>query len=496
MRLIRASTLVLLFSLTACGELPEPPSEPDAGTPDVEQTDAGTDLDAGYESDAGDAGEQPDAGGLPPDTRIDTAPPSMTASREATFVFSSTMAGSSFECALDTTHFTPCSPPTTYSALDQGPHQFRVRAISADGLADPTPAVHAWTVTGDGPASYFIATPTSEGASEPAVFLFDSDDSRATFECALDGEPFEPCTSPALRIDLAPGPHQFEVRAIDRVGNVEREPSRHEWTVASATPVRVRMLAANITSGNHQSYTLGHGTRIFQGLQPDIVMIQEFKYDSSTPSDIRDFVDEAFGPGFVYVREPNKNIPNGVVSRFPIIEWGVWDDPRVNDREFVWARIDVPGPKDLWAISVHLLTKSTGERNLEAQSLVGYVKTNVPEDDYLVIAGDLNTGSRTESCISTLSQVVVTAGPWPVDQDGIDGTNAKRTKPYDWVLPDPDLAPLEIPLQIGSNSFTHGLVFDSRVYEPLDDVAPVLEGDSGAPSMQHMAVGKDFLFAP
>ena len=43
---------------------------------------------------------------------------------------------------------------------------------------------------------------------------------------------------------------------------------------------------------------------------------------------------------------------------------------------------------------------------------------------------------------------------------------------------------------IGSRAFPNGLVFDSRIYTPLAEVAPVLAADSG--NAQHMAVIKDF----
>jgi hypothetical protein len=36
------------------------------------------------------------------------------------------------------------------------------------------------------------------------------------------------------------------------------------------------------------------------------------------------------------------------------------------------------------------------------------------------------------------------------------------------------------------------LVFDSRTYEPLAEVAPVKRGDSAGPNMQHMAVVRAF----
>ncbi len=91
-----------------------------------------------------------------------------------------------------------------------------------------------------------------------------------------------------------------------------------------------------------------------------------------------------------------------------------------------------------------------------------------------MVGGDFNTGSRTENCIETLRNVVVAQAPWPADHNGVDGTNASRRSPYDWVLADKDLDPLEVPLNIGSSTFPNGLVFDSRVYTPLDEVSPVL----------------------
>ena len=68
-----------------------------------------------------------------------------------------------------------------------------------------------------------------------------------------------------------------------------------------------------------------------------------------------------------------------------------------------------------------------------------------------------------------------------------------RMRAYDWVLADPDLHALQVPVFIADAGFNAGLVFDTRVFNPLDDVAPAQAGDSAAPNMQHMAVVKDFL---
>ncbi|HZI06592.1 MAG TPA: endonuclease/exonuclease/phosphatase family protein, partial [Archangium sp.] len=201
---------------------------------------------------------------------------------------------------------------------------------------------------------------------------------------------------------------------------------------------RVRLMAANISSGNYQSYDPGHGTRIFQGTKPDVVMIQEFNYGDNSATAIRDFVNTAFGSSFYYYREAGAQIPNGVISRWPIVASGEWDDPYVSNRDFAWARIDIPGPRDLWVVSVHLLTSDATTRNNEATNLVSRIKSLVPAGDYLAIGGDFNTGTRTESAFSTFSEVVTTGSPYPADRNGNTNTNATRAKPYDHVLVDAD----------------------------------------------------------
>lgn len=254
---------------------------------------------------------------------------------------------------------------------------------------------------------------------------------------------------------------------------------------------RLRIMAANTSSGNFQAYE-SPGIRIFQGLDPDIILIQEFNYRDGS---LRSLVDTAFGEEFEFFVEPgSEQIPNGIISRYPIIESGEWIDTEVSDRDFAWARINIPGDKNLWAVSVHFLTSGSGVRNSEAQALVSFIQANVPSGDYLVVGGDFNTDSFNESALNTLSAVVETDGR-PDDQNGSTGTNASRAKPYDQVLPDAALEGLETPVVISGHSFSYaeGLVFDSRVFTPLSAVSPVQFGDSGVSMMQHMAVIRDFL---
>ena len=261
---------------------------------------------------------------------------------------------------------------------------------------------------------------------------------------------------------------------------------------ANGPHAKIRIMTGNLTAGTKQNYDTGEGERIFEGCHADIILIQEFNV-GTTDTDVQNFVTTVCGDGCSYYQEPGVSIPNGIITKFPILSSGFWDDPNTTDREFAWAQIDIPGPRDLWAVSVHLLTSSSGNRTLQANSLVGYIKNNVPADAYLVIGGDFNTDTRNEGAITALSAVVVTDPPYPADQAMNNNTNSPRNKPYDWVVGSPDLAAGLVPAQFGANSFAGGLVVDTRVYTPIEDLAPALTTDSAATNMQHMGVVRDFL---
>lgn len=259
----------------------------------------------------------------------------------------------------------------------------------------------------------------------------------------------------------------------------------------------MRIIAANLTSGNFQTWD-GEGLRILQALSGDVIAIQEFNVGNNGPLALRAFAD-ALGPdGGVFFHRGSGRIPNGVISRYPIVDAGEWDDLRAPDREFTWAVVDVPGPRELFVVSVHLLSSSAGNRNAQAIDLVSLLQVNVPSDLSIVVAGDLNTDGRFESCMSTLSSVVTVGAPWPADgpaPTGNGNTNAPRNRPYDWVLVDAVLRAREVPVELGAaQSFPRGLVFDTRVFVPLPP--PAQFGDSAAVNMQHMAVVRDFVLGP
>jgi len=79
-----------------------------------------------------------------PNTSITSGPSKTTKSSSATFAFTATEPGSSFECRLDGGAWTVCTSPTSYSGVAVGSHTFAVRARDAAGNVDASPAQRSW----------------------------------------------------------------------------------------------------------------------------------------------------------------------------------------------------------------------------------------------------------------------------------------------------------------------------------------------------------------
>lgn len=101
----------------------------------------------------------------PPETSVDSGPASTVTETAASFEFSSSESGSTFECRLDGAAFSSCTSPKSYSGLAVGDHVFEVRATDAAGNTDSTPASHAWTIAESGSA----VTVTSETVADARV---------------------------------------------------------------------------------------------------------------------------------------------------------------------------------------------------------------------------------------------------------------------------------------------------------------------------------------
>ncbi|MBU1218325.1 hypothetical protein KKF34_15825 [Myxococcota bacterium] len=269
--------------------------------------------------------------------------------------------------------------------------------------------------------------------------------------------------------------------------------------------LQLRIVAANLTSENFQNYDPGHGIRIMQGLAADLILVQEMGYLSRSDTDYRSFAMMLVGTEYYSIDSTAFQLPNGVVSRWPILESGWLDDPTLSNRELFWAIIDLPGPKDLFVFSVHLHTEPVIDQVIAAQVIVDAVtahKTANPGKYYYVVGGDFNG----ETSVSTegfgADGAFCISDPFPVDDNGNRYTNSPRNAHYDWILSDCDMSSSQVSTQYESRDgndpleYPQGHVFDTRLYtqEVLDEYFfPALTTDSAAFQMQHMAVIKDYI---
>ena len=219
-----------------------------------------------------------------PQTQIDSMPPDPSTSASGVFTFSSDH-GDSFQCSVDGSAWTPCSSPFTAGPLAAGDpesgeeHEFEVRAVSRfttlDGepIVDETPAHYEWTVfpLPDPPAfdTVFTATPPTATAIGLHTFAFEARDGSggstnlATFECSLNGAPFEECEPPLEFEGLDPDTYTLRVRALDPALQPDASPASFTWTIEAApeTTLSSAGLPPAETDGTTATFSFGGSGR-------------------------------------------------------------------------------------------------------------------------------------------------------------------------------------------------------------------------------------------
>ncbi len=156
----------------------------------------------------------------PPDTTITAGPAEgSTVGPLNDFEFSSSEAGSTFECSSDGVNFGACTSGTDVTHPD-GPATFYVRARDAAGNVDPTPATRSFTVDDIGPDATITSPTTAENVSPTPTYIFASDGDAIRFECFVDDDPPFACNSGGTLATLDPGQHTLTVSAYDEFDNV------------------------------------------------------------------------------------------------------------------------------------------------------------------------------------------------------------------------------------------------------------------------------------
>jgi Ca2+-binding RTX toxin-like protein len=232
-----------------------------------------------------------------PETTITSGPSENQAigGNTTSFFYKSSKPNSTFECRLDSGKFASCSELFfTTPALSDGVHTFSVRAKSAAGVVDPSPATRTFIV---GAPDTSILSGPSQGSSittKTTTFTYESSKPNSTFECKLDSGSFATCPNSGFTTPtLSPGDHTFSVRAISSIGLTDPSPATRAFI-----------------------FDPGPQTRIDSGPEDDTDQRPRFTYSSNDPAATFEcrFEFEAFKPCPAEGFEPEAPLNDGAYT--------------------------------------------------------------------------------------------------------------------------------------------------------------------------------------
>ncbi|WP_408896813.1 hypothetical protein ACJ5H2_18015 [Nocardioides sp. R1-1] len=124
---------------------------------------------------------------------------------------------------------------TALSAFDGEPANGTWRLFVRDDtgsdsgfVVDPPQLV----ITIDGaPETTIVKRPKKSTTKRKATIAFVANEAGASFQCKVDKKAWKPCASPLKLKKLKVGKHKVQVRAIDKVGNLETTPAVVKWRV-------------------------------------------------------------------------------------------------------------------------------------------------------------------------------------------------------------------------------------------------------------------------
>ena len=213
----------------------------------------------------------------PPETTITKGPSGTVNSTSATFEFSSSEPGSTFQCALDVdapSAYSPCTSPKTVPEVGQnlaeGWHTFYVKATGSGGT-DTTPDMRSWKVDITEPAAPVISSPpeggrvgssfTVSGTAEPdsTVQLSEGTASKGSATASSTGN------WSILLSGMTEGSHTYKAKATDTAGNPSAESNSRTVTVDISSPTVVSTTPPN------------QATSVARGISPTATFSEKLK---------------------------------------------------------------------------------------------------------------------------------------------------------------------------------------------------------------------------
>ena len=191
---------------------------------------------------------------VPPIPTITTEPTNPSTGTSASFKYSDTLSGVSFQCSLDSTSFSSCpSSGTSYTLSSSGSHTFSVKALS--GSATSAVASYAWTVTT--PAPSINSEPVNPVALSSAVFTYSDTQTGVSYKCSLDSSSYSSCPSSGTSYGgLSDATHSFSVEAQLGSGPVSPAAS-YTWRVDTTPPATTLTFPINLDWYNAAGWSAG-----------------------------------------------------------------------------------------------------------------------------------------------------------------------------------------------------------------------------------------------
>lgn len=206
-----------------------------------------------------------------PDTTITNSVGQYSSNPRPTYTFTSTPSGAAFDCRIlplsggTTPNFAPCSGAASHTPatpLADGQYRFEVRARTASGLIDYTPATRTFGVLSSTSSGTSGSVTLSSGVLKVSAFAGKTNALRV-YPLGEDTVIIE--DSQFLR-SAAPGCANMSMNRVgcstDEIGEIEVSAGDLNDTITSEVAIDARLLG---DSGNDTIHPLGSGTEVIGG---------------------------------------------------------------------------------------------------------------------------------------------------------------------------------------------------------------------------------------
>jgi len=179
-----------------------------------------------------------------PETNLTNEPANPTNQTSANFSFTSSEAGSSFECRIDNNEYASCTSPRSYSGLagDQT-HTFQVRAVDPAGNRDASSAAYSWVIDATSPNAPNVSGSAITNDATPTWTWTPGGGGIGAYRYKLDNSDLTTGASTTTATDyiasIQPeGSHTLYVQERDDVGN---------WSNTGSFAITVDTIAPHTT---------------------------------------------------------------------------------------------------------------------------------------------------------------------------------------------------------------------------------------------------------